>query len=771
MLGCKGKPFAVLTVKVDVDLLQWALFVVSFLVRAYCLHYPSEVIFDEQVLGTFASYYLRRSFFLDGSPPLSAQFAAMPALLAGHDGSFFNFTRIGTEYPVGVPFVAMRYASCFVGSLLIPLAYGVLVELHVDRCLAAAGALALAAEPSLVLQSRVIMPESLLLTCCFACLYCLLRARRHLTTAAAATLAGPGSGGIGGSLTGVLWLLLCGIFGGLAVSTRFIGFFTLLLVTVVALADYWSALANLRLSAPHLLCRLASIATCVLVVPAAVYISVWWIHVTMLTRALPHTTYRLSSPFVASLEGGISLITGGQPKEVAFGSVLTLRHARGTSCWLHSHRDLYPLSYADGRGSSYQQQVTCYPFKDRNNWWIVKPAAADGDEDDSRVPLHVDTPPQLVRHGDIIELLHGSTLRKLNSHNVAAPLSIDHQEVSGYIDYNVSMPPHTEWRVDIVNRLTDDDVWRALFSEVRLIHVHSSQALSISGLVLPEWGSFQYEVVTEKYHEVPATVWSVEEHKYLSDPAASGDVTRQVGRAELLPTTSSSSSYGFWSKLMEIHTKLFAEATTARRSGLAGSHDHRFRSTPITWPLGLANIVYWVHNSSNVQIHLIANPVVWWPAASAILMMSIAHAIIAVKRQVSSREKTDHAATTSAGSGRQLDDEGESGAALHFRRLLLVGGYAAHYAPFFLTDDVLFLYCYLPSLVYAILALVASADSLTRCFPGCRSWLLAASVVWVACVVAVSLRLSPLVYGSAELSPDEWRLFEKTLGWDYIERR
>ena len=54
-----------------------------------------------------------------------------------------------------------------------------------------------------------------------------------------------------------------------------------------------------------------------------------------------------------------------------YGSKFALRHA-GSNCWLHSHDGVYPLKYEDGRGSSHQQHVTCYEFRDVNNLWVIR---------------------------------------------------------------------------------------------------------------------------------------------------------------------------------------------------------------------------------------------------------------------------------------------------------------------------------------------------------------------------------------------------------------
>lgn len=74
-------------------------------------------------------------------------------------------------------------------------------------------------------------------------------------------------------------------------------------------------------------------------------------------------------------QGGLAALTKGQPLYVAYGSQVTLHRTFGPeSCWLHSHDALYPVRYEDNRGSSHQQQVTCYGHKDANNWWFINKA-------------------------------------------------------------------------------------------------------------------------------------------------------------------------------------------------------------------------------------------------------------------------------------------------------------------------------------------------------------------------------------------------------------
>lgn len=131
------------------------------------------------------------------------------------------------------------------------------------------------------------------------------------------------------------------------------------------------------------------------IIPLTIYIGVFYLHLSLLTKAGAHDnlmtsafqvtlfcfvlwirarltvncpismliTYMMHIHLQASLEGGLSSIIKGQPLVVAHGSQITLRHTHGRVCWLHSHEHVYPVRYPDGRGSSHQQQVSCYGYK------------------------------------------------------------------------------------------------------------------------------------------------------------------------------------------------------------------------------------------------------------------------------------------------------------------------------------------------------------------------------------------------------------------------
>ena len=219
-----------------------------------------------------------------------------------------------------------------------------------------------------------------------------------------------------------------------------------------------------------------------------------------------------------SLDGGFSSIVKDQPPFVMIGSQITLRHTFGQPpCWLHSHEHVYPIKYPDDRGSSHQQQVTCYAFKDVNNWWIVKVNGLYREKETFHPPYwfimlyrvgnydrqdpNTESIPEgtkearVVQHGDVIQLLHGTSRRALNSHDVAAPLTPENQEVSCYIDYNISMPSQNLWRVELEDQGSSggggDSRWRAVQSKVRLVHVDTKQTLTATQNVLPDWGFYQ----------------------------------------------------------------------------------------------------------------------------------------------------------------------------------------------------------------------------------------------------------------------------------------
>ncbi|XP_010625693.1 protein O-mannosyl-transferase 1 isoform X4 [Fukomys damarensis] len=424
MLESLKRP-VVVTASINLNIV--ALTGMGLLSRLWCLSYPRAVVFDEVYYGQYISFYMNRVFFLDDSgPPFGHMLLALGGYLGGFDGNFL-WNRIGAEYTSDVPVWALRLLPALAGALSVPMGYQIVSELQFSHCTAMGAALLLLIENALVTQSRLMLLESPLI---FFNLLAVLSYLKFFNSQKHSPF----------SPHWWFWLMLTGVACACAVGIKYMGIFTYLLVLGIAAVHAWHLIGDRTLSNVCVLCHLLARVMALLATPVTLYLLFFRVHLALLCRSGPHDQI-MSSAFQASLEGGLARITEGQPLEVAFGSQVTLRNVFGKPlpCWLHSHQNTYPMIYENGRGSSHQQQVTCYPFKDVNNWWIIK--------DPGRHQLEVSSPPRPVRHGDVVQLVHGMSTRLLNTHNVAAPLSPHAQEVSCYVDYNISMPAQNLWRL------------------------------------------------------------------------------------------------------------------------------------------------------------------------------------------------------------------------------------------------------------------------------------------------------------------------------------
>uniref|UniRef100_A0A3Q2ZUR2 Protein O-mannosyl-transferase 1 n=1 Tax=Kryptolebias marmoratus TaxID=37003 RepID=A0A3Q2ZUR2_KRYMA len=636
--------------------------------------------FDEVYYGQFVSLYMKRVFFIDDSgPPLGHMILAL-GYLGGFDGNFV-WNRIGA-YPGGVSVWSLRLLPALCGALCVPLVYLLTLELKFSH-LSALGAALLNA---LIVQSRFMLLESVLIFFTLLAFFSYLRFHNA-----------PASWSRYG------WLLLSGVSCAAAV-VKYMGVFSYLLLVGVASVHTWNLIGDRAVS--H-------------VVPVLLYVLWFYVHLSLLNHSGPHDQL-MSSAFQASLQGGLSRITQGQPLEVAYGSQVTLRSSasKPVPCWLHSHRANYPI-YENGRGSSHQQQVTCYPFKDVNNWWIIKHPGQE---------LVVDTPPRPVHHGDVIQLVHGMTSRLLN-HDVAAPMSPHAQEVTGYMDFNVSMPAQNLWRVDVTNREAESEVWKTILSEVRLVHVNTSAVLKLSGVSLPDWGFRQLEVVAEKHFKSHSSslVWTVEEHRY-------GTQEQKEREAELHSPThiDVDRKISFWAKFVELQWKMLTVKQEAS--------EHKYSSAPFEWITMETNIAYWLHAATNAQIHLIGNPLSWGVANLSLLAYQLLAAVYLLRRRRGFKDLPDQ------------------------RFVLLgcvcVGGWSVNFVPFLLMDRTLFLYHYLPALCYLYLLSPALLEHVhTHLLAVLLSVFLS---YWTFC---------PLTYGTPELSANQLQALKWRDSWDILYHR
>jgi dolichyl-phosphate-mannose--protein O-mannosyl transferase len=244
---------------------------------------PHQVVFDEVHYGKYVTAYCcsgERLF--DVHPPHAKLLLAGSAWALGYRGGF-DFKDVGESYGT-VPVLALRLLPNLVGALLPLLGFLLLAELGVSRAAAFLGGAALAFDNALLVHSRYLLLDGLLVAAVLGALAAYLRARR-------ATSRG---GRVG-------WHLAAGGLAGLAAGVKVTGLVALgMMLLALAVGAVWRRAPGERVLSSAV--RATGWGAVLLVSALAVYAAGWAAHFRLLDRPGIADSYsRTTGHFAADL--------------------------------------------------------------------------------------------------------------------------------------------------------------------------------------------------------------------------------------------------------------------------------------------------------------------------------------------------------------------------------------------------------------------------------------------------------------------------------------
>lgn len=229
----------------------WALTLTATATRLFQLQLPAAVVFDETYFRTFAGNYLDGHYFFDIHPPF------VKLLFAG----FANLFNISAEQLIsGDPgAVVLRIVPALAGAALIPIVYILLRQFGLGRRVATIGAALVLLDNALLVESRFILMDSILLLAGLGALASYMAMRR----AKAAKR--------------WVWVIVTSLLIAILVSTKWSGLAIAGLLGLLWLVDGIRSRIDWKL--------LLGEATTVLVIVTAVYISLFMVHFSLLTKS------------------------------------------------------------------------------------------------------------------------------------------------------------------------------------------------------------------------------------------------------------------------------------------------------------------------------------------------------------------------------------------------------------------------------------------------------------------------------------------------------
>ncbi|VVC33926.1 MIR motif,Protein O-mannosyl-transferase, C-terminal four TM domain,Glycosyl transferase family 39/83 [Cinara cedri] len=603
--------------------------VISFGTRLYKVHEPDHVCWDETHFGKMGSWYINRTFFFDVHPPVGKMLIALSGVMTGYNGSF-PFEKPGDKYN-DVNYVGMRKFCSILGGLLIPFTFISVWEMTYSLSAASLSSTLILFDVGTLTLTQYILLDPLLLffmlsTLVGICKFRSLKLRDF-------------------SAMWWFWLIFTGITMACCVGVKFVGLFQVIFIGLMTIVDLWFTLGNLSKPISYTIKHFVARFICLIVLPILLYVGFFYIHLLVLNKSGNGDGF-YSSAFQSKLQGN-SLHNASMPKEVAFGSIVTLKNHRTGGGYLHSHWHLYPENVG-----AKQQQITTYAHKDENNRWLIK-FYKDNEK------INVNDTVRFVKHGDMIRLEHVPTRRNLHSHRESAPITKKHYQVTGYGEEGVG-DYNDVWKVFIENG-NEDTVISAVISKIKFVHVLQHCVLTASNKQLPKWAFEQLEVTCSPNLRDANSFWNVEDNINPNLPNVSFEVY----------------SPNFFARFIESHAVMFQG-----NSGLKPK-EGEITSRPWQWPINYKGQFF---SGNNYKIYLLGNPVIWW----ANLAIMILYNLISICKATYDKRRNNQNVTNQDSKQKLLTTCN-----------WLFIGWCLHYLPFYAMGRVLYYHHYFPAFLYS----------------------------------------------------------------------
>lgn len=647
-------------------LLPIAFTLLSFYVRFHNIDKNNYVVWDEAHFGKFGSYYIKHEFYHDVHPPLGKMLIAFTEWLAGFNGDF-NFDS-NHEYPEHVNFKRIRQYNAVFGALCTPLAYYTAGNMGFSTLTTCFVTLMVTLEHSFIVLSKFILLDSMLLFFTLTTFFCMTK----LFTLRATPFTKRWS----------WWMLLTGVSIGCVCSVKWVGLFITVVVGLYTIMELYSFHCNPLLSRKTVLKHWTIRIIDLIAIPFLIYLFCFKIHFTILYKSGTGDA-STNTLFQINLENNK---IENSPRDVVYGSDVTIRSHGLSPNLLHSHVQTYP-------GGSNQKQVTGYGFADGNNVWQIKFPRSSANQLDFNNTLNGQI--LTVRDGDEIRLQHKETKTNLHSHEIAAHVSRGCYEVSGYGSEEIG-DGKDDWIIEIVEQrkssnpefpAEDQTTLHPVSTFFRLRHKELGCYLTSTGLSYPPWGFKQAEIVCKySWSKMDkSTWWNVEEH--WNDHLESSP--------DYLPPKSK-----FWTDFVLIN---FAMASS--NNALIPDEDKydNLASKAWEWPTLHTGLRMCSWSRDLYRYYLLGSPFnTWLSTASLVLFIFILIKLLFQWRRQSVNITEDQ-----------------------FWNLAIQGGFPfiawlAHYLPFVTMGRVTYVHHYVPALYFAMLV---CGFVLEYCFKNTKSYM------------------------------------------------